>query len=130
MALLKHTVTTSIRNDAGGGISDVAVYQADAEVNGSDTILAGHQVGINVDVDVSQIESFFIESDQALTVKTNSETSPAQSFSLAAKRALWWNVDRLDTNPLTVDITLLVFDNSLGSNDANIKFGFLLNLGS
>jgi hypothetical protein len=127
---LKHTVTTSVRSDAGAGISDQAVYNGDAEVNVSDTVTAGTVREIDVNVDVSQITSCYVESDQSLILNTNSQTTPAQFFNLTAKVGLIWNSGRIDTNPFTIDITKLFFDNTLGATDANVKAGFLVNVGS
>jgi uncharacterized membrane protein AbrB (regulator of aidB expression) len=127
---LKHTITTSVRSDAGAGISDQAIITGDAEVNVGDVALAGTVREIDVAVDVSLIASFYIESDQPVTVNTNIQATPAQTFDLVAKVGLLWNTARHDTNPLTVDITKLFFDNTSGLVDANVKCGFLVNVGS
>ncbi len=128
MALLKHTWTSTVRSDVGVGITDSTVYQADAEGNLTDVALAGATKQINLTVDVSQVKSFFVEADQDVTLKTNSSSSPSQTFTLVAKKALSWNLDRHDANPLTVDITALYFVNA-GTVDANIKGSFLQDLG-
>jgi hypothetical protein len=131
---LKHTWTTSIRTDNGGGVADSVAYTANSEANCGDLVAAGAVAEIDLPVDVSQIKSFFVESDQPVTLNTNAATttSAAQTFTLTAKRALAWNTDQLAVAgvacPLNVDITKLYFDNSAGIADANFKAGFLLDL--
>ena len=54
--------------------------------------------------------------------------SPAQTFSLAAKKGLGWdNTDTVHTCPLTTDITKLFFTNA-GASDVTVVGGFLLNI--
>ena len=120
---LKHTYTISIRNDTGGSVVNTEVITASAEENLSDTVPAGESKDYELPVDVDRIASFFVQSDKDLTFSTDD-----QEFDLTAKKALWWNSERLDTCPLTSDITTLTFDNTAGESDANIKVGFLLDL--
>jgi hypothetical protein len=125
---LKHTWTTSIRTDNGGGVADSIVVSGPAEANCSAIALAGQVLEIDLPVDVSQILSGFVESDQAVTLKTNSTTSAAQTFALTAKRAVAWKTGDIATCPWTTDVTRLYWDNSAGDTDANVKAGFLLDL--
>ena len=75
-------------------------------------------------VDVSQLISFLIYSSQNVTVKTNSSSSPAQTFTLVAGIGLTWNNANGQSNPLTTDITDLYVTN-LGSVAAVMQFSFL-----
>lgn len=128
--MLTHTYTQSIKSASGGTVvSESAVYTADAEHDLSDIVPAGKALEIDLPVDVSQIVSFFITSDQDVTLKTNSDQAPTQQFALKAKKAIWWNTDRVEANPLTTDITKLFFDNN-GTTAANVKAGFLVDEGS
>lgn len=125
---LKHTWSTTVRTDNGGGVADTLVISGNAEANCADVATAGTVKEIDLPVDVSTIQSVFVESDQNITLKTNSSTSAAQTFSLTAKRALAWKTGDAGTNPFTTDVTKLFWDNSAGTADANVKAGFLLNL--
>jgi hypothetical protein len=132
MALLKHTWTKSIRTDNGGGVADTEVVEADGEVNVSAIAPAGQTLEIDVAIDVTLIKSCFVESDQALTlnVNTNTTTSGAPSLALVAKRAVAWKVTdpASNVNPFNTAITKLYFNNVVGTVDANVKAGFLLDL--
>jgi hypothetical protein len=125
---LKHTFNLQIKTDAGTVVSDGVTLDAAAEENAQIVAVAGEVQELDLAVDVSQIESFYIESDQDVTLKTNSTGSPAQTFALTGKKALWWHVGATGSNPLTTDITKLYFDNSAGDKDATVKVGFLLNV--
>lgn len=127
---LTHTYVTAIKSASGGTVvSESETFSADADHNISDIAEAGDVLEIDVPVDVSQIISFFIVSTEDVTLLTNSQQSPAQQFDLTAKKAIWWNTDRVEDNPLTVDITKLFFDNQ-GEDDATVKAGFLVEEGS
>lgn len=125
----KHTYSLSVRNDSGGTVvASTTTYEDDSESNFAETATAGDTLEIDLPVDVSKIVSFYVYSDKALTLNTNSNLSPDQTFALEAKKPLWWNTDANGANPLTIDVTKLYFDNTLGALDASVKGGFLLNL--
>ena len=134
-----HKWAISVTTDAGGGPVDSVTVTAGTEQNiGNRGTASTCQVGIGdvVEVDVvitvANIASFFMESDQPMRVRTNSETSPSQSFELAAKKALGWNNLNIPpslTNPLTTNITKLFLYNE-GTKVANFQAGFLLNQSS
>ena len=128
MAGIKHTWTLSVKNDAGANVvADTEIVTADAEQNFSAVATAGLTKEIDLDITVANIVSFFIESTVAVTLKTNSTGSPAQTIALAAKKAFHWNnLDAINVNPLTTNITKLFFVNA-GAADATIVGGFLLN---
>jgi hypothetical protein len=129
---LKHTYALSIKNDAGGTVlADTTIFTADAEHNISDVVGAGETLEIDINVDVDQIVSFFAESDKDVTMTTNNASTALadQTFQLLAKKGLYWNTDRHDSNPLTVDITTGLFFKNAGSVDANVRAGFLVDAG-
>ncbi len=130
MAGIKHSISTTYKNDAGNSVvSDVLVLTAAAEENFREVVLAGATLEIDLRVDVSQIVSFFIESTQAVGFDTNAVGGAGgQTMQLAAKVALAWNnTDQINVNPLTVDTTKLFFINA-GATDATVVGGFLLDL--
>lgn len=73
--------------------------------------------------DVSQLKSLFLLSSQPLTVKTNSNGSPANTITLAADRPFRWYVGEStlrDTagTAITTDITALYLTNDSDPNAA------------
>jgi hypothetical protein len=124
-----HTYNHTIKDDAGKAvIADVLVLSADTERNLSVQCPTGLVTEVDMGVTVAQIVSFFVESDQAITMKLNSTGSPASPspVALVAKRAYWWHNQLTSSNPLTVDITKFYFDNTTGAKVANVVGGFLL----
>lgn len=131
-----HKWAISVTTDAGSGpVNSITVSEA-TEVNiGNKGTASTCQVGIgdvvevDVDITVANVVSFFMESDQTMRVRTNSETSPSQEFDLVAKKAIGWTSGMpafFASNPLTVNITKLFFYN-LGTKIANVQAGFLVN---
>jgi hypothetical protein len=132
----KHVWSLSVKSDSGAGPVDTVTVTGPVEANvGKSGAASDCQVGINdvVEVDivitVANIASFYMESDQPMRVRVNSEVSPSQEFNLLAKIAHGWN--NLDlphgvTNPLTVNITKLFLFNA-GAKIANFQAGFILN---
>lgn len=127
---LKHTWTLGVKNDSSATVvADQYVYTGAVESNFNEAVPAGNTVSITLPITVANIVSFYIESDQAVTLHTNSNTTPVQTFSLAAGTALAWNSGNnpnLGTNPLTTNVTAIYVVNA-GAATATIKGGFLLN---
>ena len=125
---LTQTFATSIRSAAGGTVvSESTAFTADAEHDINNQVGAGDTVTESVAVDVSQIEAFYMYSDQDVTVTPFDGLSATADgpFDIPAKKAIWWNTGRTEANPFTADFTSLHINNA-GDADANIKFGFLV----
>lgn len=122
-----HTTGVTYRTAAGQLASSTDALSADTEV-GVDDSVAGTTTNKHyvLGVDVSEVQSFAMYSDKAVTVKTNSPSAPDQTIELAAGKMLTWNANRTDSNPLTTDITDLYVTNA-GGTAAQISFRFLLN---
>lgn len=81
---------------------------------------------IDIAIDVSQLKSFYIKSDQAVTIETNDGTSPDDTLVLVADQAYMWNDTSYDTFKLaSADITALFVTNASGST-ANISIRALV----
>jgi hypothetical protein len=96
-------------------------YSGDGGVElGGATIPAGatDQV-ISIAIDVSQVKSIVIQSDKAITIKTNSLSSPTNTLVLKAGVPYVWNTDSYDTLKLTGDVTSFHCINA-GSADATL----------
>ena len=90
---------------SGDGQVSRSVEVADSETN----------MLINFALDVSQIKSIYIKSDQDLTLETNDGESPDNTLNLTANVPYVWHENSLFTNLLTVDITALYATNASGS---------------
>lgn len=124
---IKHTWSRAVKNDAGNTVvSETTVFTATSEVNIRETVAASSNDDIVAVIDTAAIESFFVKSDKAVTLKTYDGATLKQTIALAANVALIWNADDLAANPLTDDFTKMNFDNA-GLVVATIVAGFLLN---
>jgi len=66
---------------------------------------------ISIAIDVSQVKSIGILSDQALVLKTNSHGSPADTLTLVANRPYEWDTDSYNTLKFGTDVTSIHVDN-------------------
>src|ERR1043166_7262572 len=127
---IKHTIITTIKNDAGANvIADTEVLTADAESNFSVSAPGANAVTtVDLVITVADIQSFFVESSQAVDLKTYDGITLKQTIPLAAKKAFAWNAnDTVNVNPLTDDFDSLTITNA-GTTTATVVGGFLLNL--
>jgi hypothetical protein len=125
---LKHTWTTSIRNDSASVVAGdpPLVLTGDAEVNFCVQIPAGETAEVDAPVTVADIVSAFINCTQAATVKTNaSDGSGGQSITLTANKSVSWHNQMQTSCPFTPNITKFFIHNT-GSSTATARGGFLL----
>lgn len=110
-----HTLGT---NWNGGGLSLAAsnTYSAGAELNITESIAdSATDAEVAATIDVSEIKSIYILSDQALTLETNNGAAPADTIVLVANEPYIWYTGSYYTNLLATDITALFFTNASGS---------------
>ncbi|MBC8869194.1 MAG: hypothetical protein H8E44_07240 [Planctomycetes bacterium] len=70
----------------------------------------------NIDLDVSAVKSFYIVSDQNITVETNAvDATGGNTLSLIAGEPYIWHVSSLDSFLLTQDVTIAYLTNASGS---------------
>ncbi|HLZ08963.1 MAG TPA: hypothetical protein VKT80_10275, partial [Chloroflexota bacterium] len=75
---ISHTYNHTIKNDQGAAVvADTLVITGDSEHNISEAVSNGAVAEVDAAISVAKILSFFIESDQAITLKLNSTGSPA-----------------------------------------------------
>ena len=124
-----HTWTVSVKDAGGTALSaDTITVTGNDDNRIKDVATAGQTKHISVgSVVKANIASFFIESDQNVTLKINSSSTPDQTLSLTAKRAYAWKNTDPGANPLSPStITDLYFVNA-GATDANVTASFLQN---
>jgi len=124
-----HTWTRSVKDSGGTALStDSETVTGNEDNRLKDVATAGQTKHISVgSITKANITSFLIESDQNVTLKINSSTTPDQTISLTAKRAYAWKNTDPSANPLSPStITDLYFVNA-GATDANVTASFLQN---
>lgn len=118
---------TILRNWQRGqdNITQKEVVEADSELNLD--IPASHDGTTHAvaAIDVSQLKSLYISTDQDITIKTNSSGSPDDTISLKANIPLMWSEDCGFTCPLSTDVTGLYFVNASSTN-ANVQVRALI----
>lgn len=114
---ISHTITISW--DGGGTpISKASTISFGSEINLDESIAdSSTDLLVAFTLDVSALKSFFMVSDQAITVETNNGTTPDDTFTLAANVPIVWDVNSGAANPFAsaVDVTALYVTNSSGS---------------
>lgn len=117
-----HNITRTWSGPSGS-LSKTTSQSADAEENRSFSVAdAQTDVEIALVIDVSAMKALYMVSSRAVTIETNSSSSPAQTITLAANVPLVWTVSDPDANPLTVDVTKIFVTNaSGGSADIEIR---------
>lgn len=75
---------------------------------------------VDLALNVSEIKSVFITSDQDLTLETNDGSTPDDTLSLVADVPYVWHENSYFSNLLTTDITALYLTNASGAT-ANFK---------
>lgn len=103
------------------GISKTISFTAGAEVNIDEALAEGADTLVALTLDVSQVKSFYMVSDQAIVVETNSSGAPVNVFTLAADKPFIWfegNGTWRDTAGTAVssDITALYVTNASGAS--------------
>lgn len=105
-----HTITRGLSRPGSEPSSQQAAVTGGLENNLSESIpdeSADLAVGWNVDQ--SEIQSLYISSDQDVTIKTNSDSVPDDTFALKANQPIAWAVDDVGACPITADVTAGLF---------------------
>jgi hypothetical protein len=103
-----------VRRINGGGALSMADYSATYTGTGlagidGEAIPGSATTQFIIAIDVSAVQSFFIVSSVAATLKTNSSGSPANTVVLKAGIPYVWNTDSYDSFLLTTDVTSMFF---------------------
>lgn len=94
-------------NDGVVAISKAEVITSDISVELDSSIAAGTNTAVSLPtINTSKMQSFFLISDIAATVKTNNTTTPGNTFTLLANVPLQWTLPSgYFSNPVTQNIT-------------------------
>ena len=66
-------------------------------------------------LDQSAMKSFYLVSDQVVTIKTNNSSTPDDTLVLVASTPVVWTANCQMTNPITVDVAQLYVTNASGT---------------
>lgn len=125
MTMFNHKITQSYYDDAGlvNSVSGVYTGQTEHAFDGS---VPAPSTGFAIALAFAHaaIQSIVIYSSQAVTLKTNSDSTPAQTINLAAGQQINWGHDFTAPNPITADVTGIYIDNA-GTNPATVKIRVL-----
>lgn len=114
-----HQVQTVIsdgtqRISSTGSVSPTGASQLDETIsNGASDLLVAFTA------ESTNLKSFHLWSDQDLTIKTNSSSSPQETFNLKANKPVVW-LENMANTPIAGDVTALYVSNASGS-DASLK---------
>lgn len=101
---------------SGRSIESPKTYSGDAQES-LDVDVADSETDFEIafQLDVSQIQSIYIVSDQDVTLETNNGSSPAETINLLAGVPYVWATGDYLANLLATDITALFVTNASGS---------------
>lgn len=109
-----HTLVQSLTTP-GGQTSVSKQYTAAGSIEIEETVPATTtHMPLSLAIDISQLKSIIISSDVALTLKTNSSSSPTDTLAIKAGVPYIWNVDSYDTCKITADVTSAFLTNATG----------------
>lgn len=104
-----------------GDVTNTQTLTADGECN-RDVSLSANSTNVEVDLDLvyTRVKVLAIECASALTIKTNSTSSPSDTLTLVGGQGLVWFYGSGFTNPLTADVTKLYLT-STAAQDVKIR---------
>lgn len=107
-------------NAPGLSVSSGKTYSGSLSESLADVAAANGTTQMNMAIKVANVKAFAVYSDVAVTLKTNSSGSPADTLAIKAGIPYIWTTDSYDAFKLTTDVTALFFVNA-GGTDANVK---------
>ena len=122
-----HKETAGYQDDSGTVSSVVNTFTGD-HAEGFDEAIAPSTTNqlVAASVDVSRIRSCMVYCDKAITLKTNSSSSPADTITLTAGQLRQWNTGHAEANFFTTDITAIYITTGAIGSTANLKVRFLI----
>ena len=114
---IRQTFTMKITDDANrivatGGANTVGDEEIEFSVDVPAKSGANGENQVDIVIDVSDVQSFYIVANGALTMTEN--VTPDLTVALSANQPYWWYTG-LGSNPFTVDCTYLKFTNATAS---------------
>lgn len=113
-----HTLTRSWADGGSNPVSNSQTFTGTGEANIVSTTVADSvtdQLEV-ISIDVSEIQSIYINSTQDITLETNDSGTPVDTISLRANEPYIWYVNSYFTNILDTDVTAIYLTNASGSS--------------
>ena len=120
------TLTLNWRRESGPTTTATVTVSGEGDQN-IEVAVPGSTTDYHVlaSIDVSQLALIYILADKALTLKTNSTSTPADTISLAVDKPFLWYSGCGLTMPFTVDITTLYLTNgTAGTGNVELHFQY------
>lgn len=121
-----HTLTKTLNPDGGASVQTSETFSSDGSE--SRTIPVPDSTTdkeVNLAIDVSQLQSIWISSDQVVTLETNAiDATGGNTIVLVAGKPYDWQSDSYFVNLLTLDVTVLYITNASGSA-ATVRIEFV-----
>jgi len=112
---ISHTIAVNWTDGAATSANDVTVTGTSAERISEAIADSTTDGAVTYTCDMSALAGLFIVSDQALTLETNSSSSPQETITLVADTPVVWYTGCGYTKPYAGDVTSLFATNASGS---------------
>ena len=120
-------ITYSYTGNGAAVSAPVGTYTGAKDAGIAQVILAGATAtSITVSFPFATIQAVIMTTDQDITVKVNSSTTPTETFALKKSAPLIWASDFVHANPFGHDVTVFFLANA-GAVDAKFNFRVLYN---
>ena len=106
-----HQVTEKVLV-GGESITKTNTLTSGSKISIDESLSIGTNTLVALTLDVSQVKACYILADTAMTIKTNSSGSPANTLTLVANIPYVWYTNKYDTFKLTTDVTALYVTNA------------------
>ena len=115
-----HKITRRYETE-GELIEQTKVITADGEDN-RDPVIPDSTTDqlVNMTIDISQLKSIYISTDNTVTLETNNATTPIDTLTITPDQPVDWQVGDVHSNPFSADVTAIYLTNNSGSV-ANVK---------
>ena len=118
---IEHISTISLLQ-GGVTLSQSVTSSGSSESNIDEAIAdSSTDLEITLTLDQSEMVSIYIESDQNITIETNSGSAPTDTLTLVANEPIIWTTNAVHSNPITADITANIFVTNASGSTANLK---------
>jgi hypothetical protein len=108
-----------------GTVSDVTqTFTGGAEFSLDASVTTATEPTYLCSIDVSEIVSLMLHSDEDVQLKFNDDGSPTDTIDLTADVMVVWNTDESASCPITADVTTLDIANASGAT-ATVKIRIL-----
>lgn len=123
---LTHVIAYSWTN-GGTPVTGTVTSTGEAELNLEATVPGSGNVVIAADVDVSALESLMVTCDGTITLATNDDGTPDDTFTITANVPMVWTADCGLPNPFASTVDVTSFKATKGTaTDATLKIKILL----